>query len=566
MKLQHFKGIALMVIAATLITACGGLGKMSKYAKDITYKVDPEPLIVRGDSVQLNVTGKFPGKYFHKKAGVELTPTLVYTGGETAFKMTEFQGENAAGNAPVISYENGKEFSYSSSVAYTPEMEKSEVMVKILGKQGSKTKAFDAVKIADGVRTTPYLMLSDDKVLLGKDEFKRVTQHNVYSQINYLVNSSQVRSTELNRKEIKDMNTFIKNSTKDPKIAFTSLQVDAYASPEGEISLNENLANDRAKSAGAVVKGEMNKNKIKKEESFYKLNGKGEDWDGFKKAMEASNVADKELILRILTMYSDVTKREQEIRNLAATYTEIADKILPDLRRSQMTLNYEITGKSDEEILSLAKSTPDALNVEELLYAATLTTDINEQLSFYKAAEAQFPSDYRGANNVGYIFMMQNKMNDAEAQFNKANGITSNPYSTNNLGVIARLKGDRKKALELLNNATAAGSEVNYNIGLVSIQNGDYTKAISSMGNSTTFNVALAKVLNNDAAGAKTALNAAPEKDSAAGQYLMAVIAARSGDGALVKSSLSAAFAQDSSLREKAKKDLEFRDFKDAVQ
>lgn len=566
MKLQHFKGIALIVIAATLITACGGLGKMSKYASDITYKVDPEPLIVKGDSVQLNVTGKFPGKYFHKKAGVELTPNLVYTGGETTFKMTEFQGESAVGNAPVISYENGKDFSYTSTIAYTPEMETSEVMVKMLGKQGNKTKDFEPVKIADGVRTTPYLMLSDDKVLIGKDEFKRVTQHNVYAQINYLVNSSQVRSSEMNKQEIKDMNTFIKNAAKDSTITFTSLKVDAYASPEGEISKNENLANERASSAGNVVKAELKKNKVSKDDSFYMLNGKGEDWDGFKKAMEASNIADKELILRILTMYSDVTKREEEIRNLAATYTEISDKILPDLRRSQMTLNYDITGKSDEEILSLAKSTPDALNVEELLYAATLTSDMNEQLMFYKAAEAQFPSDYRGANNVGYIYMMQNKMNDAETQFNKANGITNNPYSTNNLGVIARLKGDRKKALELLNNATAAGSEVNYNIGLVNIQNGDYTKAISSMGSSTTFNVALAKVLNGDAAGAKTALNSAPEKDSAAGQYLMAVIAARTGDSALVKSSLDSAFAQDSSLREKAKKDLEFRDFKDAVQ
>lgn len=566
MKLQHFKGIALIVVAATLITACGGLGKMSKYASDITYKVDPEPLIVKGDSVQLNVTGKFPGKYFHKKAGVELTPTLVYTGGETAFEMTAFQGEGAVGNAPVISYENGKEFSYSSTVAYTPDMETSEVMVKILGKQGNKTKDFEPIKIADGVRTTPYLMLSDDKVLLGKDEFKRVTQHNVFAQINYLVNSAQVRSSELSQQDIKDINTFIKTAADDSTISFTSLQVDAYASPEGEISKNENLANERASSAGNVIKGELKKKKITKEENFYVLNGKGEDWDGFKKAMEGSDIADKELILRILTMYNDVTKREEEIRNLAATYTEISDKILPDLRRSQMTLNYEITGKSDEEILSLAKSTPDALNVEELLYAATLTTDINEQLSFYKAAEAQFPSDYRGANNVGYIYMMQNKMNDAETQFNKANGIKSNPFTTNNLGVVARLKGDRKKALELLSNATAAGSEVNYNIGLVNIQNGDYTKAISSMGSSSTFNVALAKVLNNDAAGAKTALNAAPEKDSAAGQYLMAVIAARTGDSALVKSSLDAAFAQDSSLREKAKKDLEFRDFKDAVQ
>lgn len=567
MKLQHFKGFLFFGLTAIMLSACGGLGKMAKYANDITYNVDPEPLIVRGDSVELNVSGKFPGKYFHKKALVEMTPALQYGEGETEYKMVMYQGEKAAGNGIVIPYENGKNYTYNDKVAYSASMENStEVMVKFKGVMGSKTKDFDPIKIADGVITTPYLMMADDKVLLGEDAFTRITKHDLYAQINYLVNSDHVRGSELREDDIKAMRALIKEVSEDEMMAFTSLHIDAYASPEGEISLNENLADDRATSASKVVANELKKRKIKVEDGFYNLNGKGEDWAGFQKAMEASDIADKELILRILNMYNDVTKREEEIRNLAATYNEIADKILPDLRRSQMTLNYEITGKTDDEILSLAKTDADSLNVEEILYAATLTEDMNEQLQFYQAAEKNFPNDFRGANNVGYIYMLQNKLNDAEAQFVKANEIQENPYSTNNLGVVARLKGDRKKAMEHYKNATAAGSEVSYNMGIVHIQNGDYSSAISNMGDAETFNAALAKLLNGNAAGAKTTLEAAPEMETAQGHYLMAIIGARTADAPLVTSSIEAATAQDSSLKEKAKNDLEFRDYQESVQ
>lgn len=566
MKLQHFKSLLLFGVMAIFLSACGGLGKMAKYAEDITYQVDPEPLIVRGDSVELNVTGKFPGKYFHKKAIVDMTPALKYAEGETDYKTVTYQGEKAAGNGIVVPYENGKEYSYNDKVAYSAAMEQSEVLVKYSGRVGNKTKEFDPIKIADGVITTPYLMMSDDKVLLGEDAFQRITNHDIYAQINYLVNSSHVRGSELNDSDIKAMKAFIKEVAGDDKMDFTSLNIDAYASPEGEISLNENLANDRAKSASRVVEAELKRRKIEVDAGFYQLNGKGEDWAGFQEAMEASDIEDKELILRILNMYNDVTKREEEIRNLAATYNEIADKILPDLRRSQMSLNYKITGKTDEQILTLAKTAPDSLNVEEILYAATLTDDVNEQLQFYKAAEANFPQDFRGANNVGYIYMMQNKLNDAEAQFIKANEIQENPYSTNNLGVVARLKGDREKAMEHYENATAAGSEVSYNMGIINIQNGNYTKAISNMGSTNSFNAALAKLLNGNAQGAKSTLEASPEKDTATGQYLMAIIGARLADGGLVKSSLESAYSKDSTLKEKAAKDLEFRDYQEAIQ
>lgn len=564
MKKRHLKGSIGITLAALLITGCGGLGKMKKYVDNIKYTVDPSPLIVQGDSVALSINGNFPGKYFYKKAMVELTPTLTYAGGETPYKTAYFQGENAPYNHTVIPYETGKSFTYSDKVAYTPAMAQSELMLVILGRQGNKEMPFDPIKLADGVITTPYLMLSDDKVLVGKDRFQRITSHSQDVTINYLVNSSVVRPGELSDKDAKDMVAFTKASAKDPAISMKGVSINAWASPEGELSLNENLASDRAKSAAAWLRGDLTRNKYEaaKADGFYTLSPRGEDWEGFKTAMQSSSIPDKDLVLRVLEMYPDVAKREQEIRNMAATFKEIADNILPALRRSEIKLNYDRVGKTDEQISALARTQPDSLNAEELLFAATLTNDINEQLRIYQEAERLFPADYRGANNVGYIYMMQNRMADAETQFQKANGIEENPVSTNNLGVVARLKGDRKKAASLFAKAMSAGPEVKYNQGLVDIQNGNYGAANSNMSGMNTFNAALAKLLGGDASGAQKIMDGAPEKDTAMGHYLAAIIAARTNNGDAVRTQLGLAVQKDGSLREKALKDLEFRSFK----
>lgn len=565
MEKRYLQGSTLTIVAALVITGCGGLGKMSKYVENIKYTLEPNPLIVQGDSVAININGNFPAKYFHKKAQVDLTPTLTYAGGETPFKVAQFQGENAVGNYTVIPYETGKAFNYSHKVAYTPAMAESALELRILGKQGNKEKEFEPFKLADGVITTPYLMMSDDKVLMAKDAFQRITDHTQDATINYLVNSSVVRPGELSDKDIKDMAAFIKGFAKKGNINIQNLVVDAWASPEGELSLNENLAGDRAKSGAAWARGEMTRNKVEaaKAEGFTTLNPRGEDWDGFKKAMQASSdVPDKELVIRVLEMYPDVSKREQEIKNMAATYKEIADKILPALRRSELKLNYQIVGKTDEQLTAMSKSMPDSLNVEELLFAATLTTDLNEQLRIYRETERIYPNDHRGANNVGYVLMQQNKMAEAEAQFQKANSIKDNPVSTNNLGVVARLKGDRKKAAELYGKSMAAGPEVKYNLGIVNIQNGDYGAANSNMGGNNTFNAALAKALGGDPAGAQAILDKSSEKDSAMGHYLMAILGARQNNGDLVRNQIGLAVQKDASLRDKAMKDLEFREFK----
>ena len=564
MNKRHLQGLVVVLVAALVITGCNGLGKMNKYVSKITYTVDPNPLIVQGDTVHVNVNGNFPGKYFAKKAQVELTPTITYAGGEAPLKMAGFQGEKAAGNYTAVPYETGKSFSYSDKVAYAPAMAESQLMLKILGKQGKKEKPFDPIKLADGVITTPYLMMSDDKVIMAKDNFVRVTSHSMSATINYLVASEQVRPGELKDADIKAVGDFVKANAKNERMVMKGATVDSYASPEGEIKMNDGLADKRDNSGKKWLMGELVKNKyaFAKDEAFYTLNPRGEDWDGFKAAMEASSFADKDLVLRVLQMYPDVDKRESEIKNMAATYKEIAEDILPTLRRSEIKLNYDITGYSDEELTQMSKTMPDSLNVEELLKAATLTTDMNEQYRIYKECERVHPTDYRASNNAGCVLYAQNKMADAEAEFQKANSITDNPISTNNLAAITRQKGDRVKAMDMLKKAASAGPEVKYNMGLINIQNGDYASANSNMSGVNSFNSALAKMLGGDAAGAQHILEQSPDKDTAKGHYLMAIIGARTSNGDLVKNQLGMAAQGDASLRDKAMKDLEFRAFK----
>ena len=361
------------------------------------------------------------------------------------------------------------------------------------------------------------------------------------------------------------MQNFIKAVAANDRLELTGAVLEAYASPDGELTLNEDLADDRAGSAHKALGKVIKKNKIEHADDFCNEMGKGEDWIGFKQKMEASDIKDKDLIIRILEMYSDPVKREQEIKNLAATYRVVANEILPQLRRTQVHLMYKKIGYSDEELTAISKSNPDTLNVEEILYAATLSNDLDEKLRVYMIAERNFPADYRGSNNAGYVLMMMGKAPQAKAQFEKSLGIRNNPIASNNLGAIVRQEGDRKAAMELFKEGASAGSEVYYNMGLIDVQDGNYTTAITNFGSENTFNVALAKVLNGDNEGASRALNASTDKDTAMGYYLAAVIAARNGDGAAVKDNVDKAKALDSSLGDKAAKDLELVNFWDSL-
>lgn len=568
MKITTLKLVVGIVAIAAV--ACNPLGKMQKNAPTIKYTLEPNPLEMHGDSVAVTASVKFPPKYFHKKAVVTVTPSMKDRDGNKVkdFKSLTLVGLDAEGEGKKIDFTEGGSASTTVKLPYEAAMADVELMIDAVASYKSKTKEFEGVKIGDGTIATPLLVQKDARPILGKDNFKKVIPRSISAEINYLVNSSQVRSTELRDEDAKAMKAFIEDGV-EKEFVFIGVTTEAYASPDGEISLNEDLANDRANTGSNAVKRMLTKEKVEaaNADEFYKNIGKGEDWSGFKGKMEASDIEDKATILRILSMYSDPNKREAEIKNVASTYPKIQNEILPSLRRSQITLNAEERSKTDDELKALVKSDPNSLNIEEILYTATLyPDDMNEQLSIYRTAAKVHATDWRGSNNAGYVLMMQNKLDDAQKEFEKAARIDgSNPIVKNNLGAIAFTKdGDRKKAMSLYDQASAAGSDVNYNKGIIHIQKGDYQGAISQMGSNNTFNAALAKVLNGNQDAALTTLDASDAKNTAYGSYLKAVIGARKGNRDLMISNLKAAIKKDGSLKEMAKKDAEFMKYRDS--
>jgi tetratricopeptide (TPR) repeat protein len=563
MKMVNLKSI-LVVVAAVGFIACNPLSKMAKKAKEVNYTVTPNPLEMHADSIMIDIQGSIPAKFFNKKVSVSVTPVLEYGGKSKEFKAIVLSGEASEVQGTKISYLNGGTFTHRAQIAYEEGMHKATLSVKAEGAYKAAKKSFDAVKIAEGTNITPLMLQNDDKPILGADNFQRITAVKSYAEIHYLVNSPQVRGTELSDADMKAMKKFMTDGVA-ANYVWKNCSIDAYASPDGEITLNENLANDRASSAAATVKSMMSSAKAKSDNAeFYGKNGKGEDWAGFKTAMEASDIADKSLILRVLEMYSDPMKREEEIKNLAATYVEVADKILPKLRRSQITLNAEIKGRSDEEITALLASAPESLSVEELLFAATLTNDLNAKLDVYNKVKSIYPEDWRGPNNVGYVYILQNKLNEAKAEFEKAAGMNvNNAAVNNNLGVVARRNGNIEGALEYYESAEGTAPEVSENLGLVYVKKGDYDKANQYYGSTQSFNASLAKLLGGDIDGSAKMLSEITDKDEAYSNYLKAIIEARNNNQDAMIKNLKAAVAKDGSYKAKAKEDIEFVKFWD---
>lgn len=566
MKKNNFKTIALIGLATATTVACNPLKNMTKRADEVSYNVTPSPLEMHADSIDVSISVNVPPKFFNKKVSVEVTPTLNYGNNEATFKPFVLVGESSEVEGATINYEKGGNYSYTDRIAYQEGMDVATLNAVAQGQFKSKTKDFDPIEIATGTIITPSWAMEDDQVKLGDDEFAKVFPAEKTAIINYLVNSAQVRPSELQDQDMKELISWVNEKSKDKMFNFKGVGVVAYASPEGELSINENLANDRANTGANTAKTYLTRNRVQGASSsdFYAKDGRGEDWDGFKSAMQASDIKDKDLILRVLEMYEDNEKREEEIRNLSETFDIIKDEILPDLRRSIVTIKGEKVSFSDEKIQEFAKSNPDTLNTEELLYAATLTNDLDEKLSIYKTYTKLHGEDWRGPNNMGYIYAKQNNMEEAKSHFDKANSISpDNPVILNNLGVYERANGNIEKAKEYYEMASGANPEVGNNLGYLQMKEGDYSAAVNSYGGVKTFNAALAQTLNGDYDAALQTIDASPAADQAAGYYLKAVIGARKGDQAIVVSNLKSAISKDSSLKERAKKDAEFTKYKD---
>lgn len=554
MKKIVFKGCFLMSILSvvTLFNSCSTI-------KELEYNVTENPLQMHADDVTLQINGKFIEKGLNAKATADVTPIFVCNDGtEIAFQTEMFQGPKAAGNGKVVPKE-GTSFSYSSTIPYQKCMEEGVIKVRVLAKKGDKEEELYSDKIADGTVITPYLIQLDDQVIAAKDAFQRITSHNMDAVINFNKGQATVKSSELKDQDIVDLMDFALDAITNPRREMKSINVQSYASPEGEIDKNENLAKDRAESAKAVVIKKMKKMKFEagQADTFYSLDPKGEDWSGFKTEVEKTTHEDKELILRVLQMTTDLNKREQEIRNMAKTYTFLEKEVLPQLRRSQLSLSYDKVGFSDEELKELSKTNPDTLNVEELLFTATLYDDLSEQLRVYSEALRLFPNDWRTANNVGYVQYLQGDLDAAGTSFEKASQASENETVSNNIGAVAHMKGDRERAMELF---TAAGSssETKYNMGLLNIQQGLYDEAVTNMGANNTFNSALANLLSGDADAAAQAIDESNAKEEAMSFYLKAIIGARTNNSEMMMDNLKIAFEKDGDLKSKAKRDREF--------
>ncbi|TAJ14126.1 hypothetical protein DMA11_06285 [Marinilabiliaceae bacterium JC017] len=559
-RINLFASLAL----AALMASCAGLDKMKKNAPGVNYTVTPEVLEAHAGKVDVEVKVQVPEKYFDKKVVIEATPVLVYEGGETAFPTYRLQGESVEGNDKVISYTNGGQYTYTGSVPYNENMRISDLVVRVKATKGSNTVEFDDYKIADGVISTSALV--GDKgaqAAIGEDNFQRIIPEAQIADIFFLIQQANIRGSELRKDEIKAIKEYIKAANAAENKEFKGVEISAYASPDGPTDLNTTLAAKREKVAKNYLARELKRAKVEgaKEENFFDLKNTPEDWEGFKALMEKSNIQDKELILRVLSMYSDPEVREREIKNMAETFKVLADEILPKLRRSKMTVNVDVIGKTDKEIAELAANNPAELNIEELLYAATLTDNLDLQLDIYKAAVKNFPKCWRAQNNVGCVLYAKGDLAGAKTAFEKANSLKGNVAEiNNNLGVMALRNGDLAKAEEFFGAAAGAGSELDNNLGIVAIHKGDYDAAMRYFGNSTTCNAALAKVLAEKYDAALSTLNA-NTREVAFKYYLKAIVGARTGENDLMFDGLRKAVELDGAFKESAVKDMEFAKF-----
>ena len=541
----------LMAMVVALFSSCSK--KMGELSADY-FTVTPQVLEAVGGKVPATINGKFPEKYFNKKAVVEVTPVLKWNGGEAKGQPATFQGEKVEGNDQTISYKMGGSYTMKTSFDYVPEMAKSELYLEFKATIGKKVVTIPAVKIADGVISTSELVnntLGNANPALGEDAFQRIIKEKHDANIMFLIQQANIRSSEL--KTAKEFNKEVANVNEAANKKISNIEVSAYASPDGGVSLNTTLAENRENNTTKMLNKDLKKAKI---DAPIDAKYTAQDWEGFQELVSKSNIQDKELILRVIAMYQDPAQRESEIKNISAVYKELANTILPQLRRSRLTLNYEIIGKSDEEIAKLASSNPSELNIEELLYAATLTNDPAKQEAIYTQATKQFPNDYRAYNNLGKLAYQAGNIDKAESYFKKAANVNASPEVNMNLGLVSLMKGD-KAAAEAYFGKAAGTKELGESMGNLYIAQGQYERAVNSFGDSKTNSAALAQILAKDYNKAKNTL-ANVERPDAYTDYLMAVLGARTNNSSMVTSSLKSAVAKDSSLAKKAATDLEF--------
>ncbi len=558
--MKNLKNLAIFILAAAVLSSCGGLNKMVKDSGMVGYQVTPSVLEMHGGEVDVKVDVNYPAKYFNKKAVVTLTPILRYEGGEKALEPLVLQGEDVTDNNKPISYDGGGNASVSNTFSYDDPMMMSELYFTVSAAIKDKTADLGDVKLADGIIVTPLLVRNNPKTILFGNQFKQIVPEAYEADIKYVINRADVRRSEMSKEEIAKLNETLKNADENERLDLKGIEISAYASPDGELDLNTKLAEKRKTTADKYLAGQLKKGKIELDESLLSTLSTPEDWDGFKKAMEASSIQDKEMILRVLSMHSDPVVREQEIKNLSAAYEVIAEEILPILRRSKFTVNMDKIGWSDEELAELWKSNPDTLILEELLYTATLAKDNETKLAIYTKTAEVHPGCLRAHNNKGKVQYAMGDLEAAAASFAAAKQIKDHDIINNNIGAVALKNGETGAAKEAFTASMGAGSDVNYNLGIVGVKEGDYKTAANYFGSEPSYNAALTAYLNGDNDGAWRML-ANLEMRGGMGYYLRAVIAAKQDKPDVCYENLQLAVENCGSaqyVKDLAVKDLEF--------
>ena len=549
-------------LVALLVLAFSSCSKMGELSPDY-FTTNPEVLEAVGGKVPVTITGKFPEKYFKKNATVEVTPVLRWEGGEAKGQPATFQGEKVQGNDQTISYKTGGTYTMKASFDYVPEMAKSELYLDFKIKKGKKEYTIPSVKIADGVIATSELpTVNSANAAYAPDAFQRIIKQAKEAQIMFLIQQANLRASELKSDSLKAFHkqvVAVAGDTKNYKL--NNIEISAYASPDGGVELNTTLAENRQNNTEKYMNQQLKKGKIETEvDAKYTA----QDWDGFQELVSKSNIQDKDLILRVLSMYSDPEQRETEIKNISSVYKTLADEILPQLRRARLTANYDVIGRSDEEINAAFDTDAKVLSNDELLYAATLTNDNARKEAIYKKTVELYPNDYRAYNNLGMMAYANGDLATAENYFKQAASKSSNAAEVNtNLGLIELTKGNVANAETYLSKSTGANT-ANEALGNLYIKQGQYDRAVQAFGDTKTNSAALAQILAKDYNKAKSTLSAVKNPDAYT-NYLMAIVGARTNNADLVKSSMDKVKQQDVALAAKAQNDREFAKYANEI-
>ena len=549
--MKRFVKSFMFMSLVVLLTGCNCYKKMAKNVDRLTITATPSVLTLKGNNVVTDIKVDFPAKYFNRKAVLKVTPVLVFEGGEIAGTPKFIQGEKVKDNYTVIPYKTGGTYTQNISIPYdkrakicTLELRVESKCTKNCGKKRKEFQDFAAIPVAEGVSTVQLLANNAAYLAIMPDNFKRVTTISQNADIMYQINRSNVRPGELTKEQVKMFEEFVREYSDKDRATLGSVYAKGYASPDGPVKFNDELSKKRSETGQAAIS-----KALKDVDAKYDIAAYGEDWEGFKELVAASDIKDKDLILQVLAMNDNPVKRDEEIKNMSSVFEVLAKEILPQLRRTKLVADVDIEGRTDAEILEAANKNIDVLSEEEMLYAATLTEDAALQLKAYQAAAAKYNS-VRGYNNAGVVLAKEGKLAQAKTQFDKAAAMSKDAAITNNLGVLALMNGDVATAKKYISALNTTDSKAN--MGLISLAEGNYSAATKTL---SGYNLAVAEVLNGNLAKAKSLLAG---ENCADADYLKAVIAMREGNSSAAIANLKSAIAKKPALKEQAVKDVEF--------